>query len=69
MDVSDLSDIVTKELASMGGAGAAIAVLLVTIVVLWRSLQKERARCEALVNLMLKQSKETQTMIERITGR
>lgn len=69
MQVSDLPAIITEQLASMGGSGAVIATLLVAIVVLWRALQQERGRCEDLVALMMEQSKENVTIIERIAGR
>jgi len=69
VEVSELSSIITNQLGSMGLAGMVIAILLVAVVVLWRALQQERGRCKDLVDLMLEQSKETATMIERITGR
>ena len=69
MEVSEFSTIITEQLSSMGLAGMVIAILLVAVIALWRALQQERERCESLVDLMLEQSKETATMIERITGR
>ncbi len=69
MEVIQLPDVVVSQLTQLGVPGAIITVLLGTIVILWRALNKERERCRELVNLTFKQSEETATMIERITGR
>lgn len=52
-----------------GVAEVACLVLLVALVVIWRALLAERARCQKLTTEMIAMSREVTIMIERITGR
>lgn len=69
MEVSDLPKIIMEHLVDMGAPGLVISVLLLGVGILWRALQQERERGKELVDLMLEQSKEAATIIERISGR
>ena len=69
MEVSDLPKVIVEHLVAMGAPGLVIAILLISVIILWRALQQERERGKELVDLMLGQSQETAAMIERITGR
>lgn len=69
MDLGSFIDLITGELGALGPAGVVIGLLTVGVVVLWVALQRERKRCEELVDKMFEMSREATTMIERITGR
>lgn len=69
MDLGSFINLVIEQLGALGPAGLIIGLLLIAVVVLWLSLQKERKRCEMLVDKMFEQTREANTMIERITGR
>ncbi len=64
-----VSDFTVQQLTDMGFCGFVIGCLFVALYALWKALQKERKRCEVLVDKMHELSRETNIMIERITGR
>jgi len=67
--LGEILDYIIAQLLSMGPSGFIIGVLLVVLSKVWKALQNERRRSDNLVDKMQEMSRETATMIERITSR
>lgn len=66
---SEMVDFAMKQLSEMGMAGFIVGGLATAVYKVWKELQAERRRCEDLVEKLQDLSRETLTMIERITSR
>lgn len=67
--LNSIMSFIIKQLTDMGLSGVLVAVMGCAVYVIWKELQAERRRSEDLVEKMQDLSKDTMTMIERITGR
>ncbi len=64
-----IADFTTAQLANMGVCGVIIGGLTIVIYKIWGAYQSERKRCEKLADKLYNLSRDTMTMLERITGR
>jgi len=67
--LDEVTDFTIQQLTDLGFCGFVIGCLFVALYALWKALQKERNRCEVLADKLYDLSRETNTMIERITAR
>jgi len=67
--LDEVTDFTLQQLSDLGSCGFISGCLIVALFTVWKALQKERKRCETLVDKMQELSRETNTMIERITSR
>jgi len=67
--LDEVTDFTIQQLTDLGFCGFIIGCLIVALYQVWKALQKERKRCEVLVDKMQELSRETNIMIERITSR
>lgn len=69
MDKGDFLGFMWSQLVTLGLPGLIIGLLLVALTVLWVAYIRERKRCAELTDRMFEMSRDTMTMIERISGR
>ena len=67
--LDDVTDFTLQQLSDLGSCGFISGCLIFALLKVWVALQKERERCERLADKMQELSRETNTMIERITSR
>ena len=69
MDTLNLLKVFSSQLSEFGLPGIIIVMLLGTEITLIKAYLLCQKRCDTLVDKMFEMSKETNIMIERITGR
>ena len=69
MEIVDFFGLFSGTLKDLGLAGLVIAAQFIGLVFMWKALGRCHERQTELVDQVIRMSQETNTMIERITGR